>query len=68
MHLFVICNVYIYLMMKSDEGYFLEVDIPYTEKLGYLQNDLPYLPQRMKIEKVEKLIANLHKKLNALFI
>ena len=55
-------------MMKSDEGYFLEVDTPYPENLHYLQNDLPYLVQRMKIEKVEKLTANLHKKLNVLFI
>ena len=25
-----------------------------------LHNDLPYLPERMKLEKVEKLVANLH--------
>ena len=27
-----------------------------------LHNDLPFLPERMKIEKVEKLVANLHDK------
>ena len=34
----------------------------YTEKLHELHNDLPFLPERMKIEKVEKLVANLHDK------
>ena len=38
---------------ESDEGSFLE-------KLHELHNDLPFLPERMKIEKVEKLVANLH--------
>ena len=32
-----------------------------------LHNDLPFLPERMKIEKVEKLVANLHHKLNTLY-
>ena len=41
---------------ESDKGYFLEVDVQYTEKL-------PFLPKRMKIEKVEKLVANLHDKM-----
>ena len=45
---------------KSDEGYFLEVDVQYIGKLHDLHNDLPFLPER--IEKVEKLIANLHDK------
>ena len=47
---------------KSDEGYSLEVDVQYLEKLHELYNDLPFLPQRMKIEKVEKFVANLHDK------
>ena len=47
---------------ESDKGYFLEVDVQYTEKLHELHNDLPFLPERMKIEKVEKLVANLHDK------
>ena len=46
----------------SDEGYFLEVDIQYPEKLHELHNDLPFLPERMKIKKVEKLVTNLHDK------
>ena len=47
---------------ESDKGYFLEVDIQYPEKLHDFYKDLPFLPERMKIEKVEKLVANLHDK------
>ena len=47
---------------ESDKGYFLEVDIKYIEKLHELHYDLPIFPERMKIEKVEKLVANLHDK------
>ena len=47
---------------KSDEGYFLDVDVQYPEKLHELHNDLPFLPERMKIEKVEKLATNFHDK------
>ena len=36
---------------ESDEGWFLEVDVQYLEKLDDLHNDLPFLPERMKIEK-----------------
>ena len=46
---------------ESDEGYFLEVDV-HLEKLHELHNNSPFLPKRMKIEKVEKLVANLHDK------
>ena len=47
---------------ESDEGYLLEVDVQYLEKLHELHNDLPFLSKRMKIVKVEKLVANLHDK------
>ena len=40
---------------ESDQGQFLEVDVQCLEKLHELDNDLPFLPERMKIEKVEKL-------------
>ena len=43
---------------ESDEGYFLEVDAQYPDKLHELDNDLPFLPERMKIEKVQKLVTN----------
>ena len=47
---------------ESDEGYFLEVDFQYLEKLHEIHNDLPFSPERMKIEKVKKLVTNLHDK------
>ena len=47
---------------KSKEVYFLEVDIQYLENLHNVQNDLPLFPEKMNIEKVEKLVANLHDK------
>ena len=53
---------------KSDEGYFLEVDVQYLEKLHKLHNDLPFLPQRMKIENVEKVVANLYDKTEYVYI
>ena len=34
----------------------------YPENLHDLHNDFSFLPERMKIEKVEKLVANLHNK------
>ena len=40
---------------ESDEGYFLEVDVQYLENLHNNHNDLPFLPERMKIEKAEEL-------------
>ena len=46
----------------SGEGYFFEVDVQYPGNLHNLYNDLPFLPERMKMEKVEKLVANLHDK------
>ena len=48
----------------SDEGYFRRIDVHFPEKLQDFHNDLLFLPEKMKIEKVEKLIANLHKKEN----
>ena len=48
---------------KSAKGYFFKVDVvQYPEKLHNLHNDLPYLPERMKTQNVEKLASNLHDK------
>ena len=47
---------------ESNEGYFLEFDVQYPETLHELHNDLPFLPERMKLEKVGKFVANLHDK------
>ena len=46
---------------KSKEGYFI-FDIQYLKNLQNIRNDLPFLPERMNIEKVEKVIPNLHDK------
>ena len=46
-------------MMKD---IFLKVDNQYLKNLNELYNDLLFLPERMKIEKVEKFVANLHEK------
>ena len=47
---------------NSDIGYFLEVDIDYPKKLFNLQKDLPFLPERKKVNKVEKLICSIEHK------
>ena len=47
---------------ESDEACFLEVNVQYPEKLHELRNDLPFLLERMKIEKFEKFLANLYDK------
>ena len=46
----------------SDEGYFLEVDIEYPNQLSSSHKDLPFLPERKKIEKVEKLVCSIEDK------
>ena len=50
------------LYEENDKGFLLEVDVHYLEKLHDLQHDLPFLPNRMKTEKVKNLLANLHDK------
>ena len=47
---------------NSDKGYFLEVDVDYPRKLLDLHKDLPYLPGRKKVYKVEKLICDIENK------
>ena len=47
---------------NSDIGYFLEVDIDYPKELFNLHKDLPFLPERKKVEKVEKLICSIEDK------
>ena len=47
---------------ESNERYFIEVDVQYPQKLHEFYNKLSFLPERTKIEKVEKLVANLDDK------
>ena len=45
--------------LNDNKPYFLEVDVQYLGKLHECHNGLP---ERIKIEKLEKLIGNLHDK------
>ena len=47
---------------NSDKGYILEVDVDYPSKLHRLHSDMLFLPERMKIDKTQKLVCNLHDK------
>ena len=48
----------------SDKGYILEVDVEYPKSLHDFHSDLPFLPERMKINKCSKLVYNLYDKNN----
>ena len=47
---------------NGDKGYILEVDVEYPKKLRSVHSDLPFLPERMKINKCEKLVCNIRNK------
>ena len=47
---------------NEDSDNDVEVDVHYPEELHELHNDFPFLPGKMVIGKVEKLLANLIKK------
>ena len=48
----------------EDKSYLLEVDISYPKELHDSHSDLPFMCERMEINKVEKLVPNLHNKRN----
>ena len=47
---------------NDNEGYILEVDVKYPKRLHKLHSDLPFLPERMKIDKCYKPVCNLFNK------
>ena len=49
---------------EGDVGYLLVVDIEYPKTLCMLHNDLPFLPDRIKVNKVKKLVCNVTDKEN----
>ena len=48
--------------VDSNMRYFFHVDVQYPEVLHEIDNDLPFLLERIKIEKIEKLLAILYDK------
>ena len=44
---------------ESDGRYFLDVVVQHPEKLHELDNDLPLLPGRKKVKKVERIVTKL---------
>ena len=47
---------------NSDDGYFLEVDIEHPKTLWGSDKELPFLPERKKLEKVEKIVCSIEDK------
>ena len=47
---------------NDNKGYILEVDIKYSKRLHKLYSDLPFLSERMEINKCKKLVCNLSNK------
>ena len=50
------------LAKHGTKGYLLEVDVKYPKELHDLHNALPFMCEKMKINKVEKLVPNLYDK------
>ena len=48
--------------VDSDKGSILEVDVKYPKKLHDLHSHLPFLPERMEIDKCKELVCNLRNK------
>ena len=47
---------------NNDKGYIFEVDVKYPKRLHGLHSDLPFLSERMEINKCKKLVCNLFNK------
>ena len=47
---------------NNDKGYIFEVDVKYPKRLHELHSDLPFLSERMEINKCKKFVCNLFNK------
>ena len=47
---------------NNDKRYILEVDVKYPKRLHELHSDLPFLSERMEVNKCKKLVCNLFNK------
>ena len=47
---------------SNDKGYILELDVKYSKRLHELYSDLPFLSERMEVNKCKKLVCNLFNK------
>ena len=47
---------------NNDKGYIFEVDFKYPKRLHDLHSDLPFLSERMEMNKCKKLVCNLYNK------
>ena len=50
------------MIKKNELGYIIEDDVQYPIKLYELRSDLPFLPERKKLGKVEKFVTSLEDK------
>ena len=53
---------------KNGKGYILKVDVKYQKNLYKLHVDLPFLLERMKINKCEKLLCTVYDKKTVIHI
>ena len=47
---------------NNDKGYIFKVDVKFSKRLHKLHNDLPFLSERMEVNKCKKLVCNLFNK------
>ena len=47
-----------FALKKTEKGYILEVDVGYPKDLSKNHSELPFLAERIKIRKVDKLVSN----------
>ena len=52
----------------SNVGYFIKADIKYPKEIHNKHSDLPFLLERMKVNKYKKLVCNLYDKNTMLII